>query len=257
MLNCKVYGFVFCCILFAYTGCIESKYNLDIKATLNDPATSFFNTLPGIKGGFYNRKPVMTKAKKIEVYKASFSEATIEKDDLLEFTELNTHSDLPRVTYREIDGFTQDIYLLKYNFSYGDGGEEIENTAVILVSLHYRPMATEPFIFCTGPGPAYWGVVNDGYISFDSVLTIKQANNSYYLKGQKAKKKNAFNLLFLPAGFVEEPVENKSSFNIKKIVRMNANKVGGIKPLVFDIPAIFKDEKAMHFTYIKSIALNN
>jgi hypothetical protein len=257
MLNFKSYGILLFCSLFVFAGCIESKYNLDINATFNDPATNFFKTLPGIKGAFYNKMPVTTRAKKMEIYKASFSEATVEKDNLLEFTELNTHSNQPRVTYREIDGFTQDIYLLKYSFSYRDGAEEIENTAVAFISLHYRPMSTEPFVYCTGPGPAYWGLVNDGYISFDSVLTIKKADNNYYLKGEKGKKKNAFNLLFLPADFPQAPVENVSAFNIKKIVRMNANKVGGIKPLVFDIPVIFKDSTAMHFTYIRTITLNN
>jgi hypothetical protein len=257
MLNSKLYGILLFCSLFIFTGCIESKYNLDINDAFDNHADVFFKTLPGIKGVFYNKMPVTARAKNMEIYKASFSEATIEKDNLLEFTELNTHSNQPRVPYRDIDGFTQDIYLLKYSFSYRDGGEDIENTAVAFIALHYRPMRTDPFVYCTGPGPAYWGLVNDGYISFDSVLTIKQANNSYYLKGEKANRKNAFNLLFLPADFPEVPIENTSSFDIKKIVRMNANKVGGNKPLVFDIPVIFKDSKAMHFTYIKTIALNN
>jgi hypothetical protein len=256
MLNFKTYSIVLFCGLFSGAGCIESKYNLDINATFDKQATAFFRTLPGIQGAVYNKMPVSSRANKMEIYKASFSEATVEKEHLLEFTELNTHSNQPRVSYRDVDGFTQDIYLLKYTFSYRDGGEDIENTAVTFLSLHYRPMSTEPFKYCTGPGPAYWGLVNDGYISFDSVLSIKQANG-YYLKADKPNKKNAFNLLFLPADFPELLIENKSSFDIKKIVRMNANKVGGNKPLVFDIPAIFKDSKAMHFTYLKTITVNN
>ena len=100
-------------------------------------------------------------------------------------------------------------------------------------------------------------MVNDGYISFDSVLTIKHTGNSYYLRAQKAKKQNPFNLLFIPAGFAEAPVANKSAFDIKKIVRMEHNRIGGVKPLIFDIPVIFKDDKALHFTYIRNITLNN
>jgi hypothetical protein len=257
MLNSKLYGILLFCSLFAFTGCIETQYNLDINTTLDNHASDFLKTLPGIKGAFYNRMPVTARAKKMEIYKASFSEATIEKDNLLEFTELNTHSNQLRVPYRDIDGFTQDIYLLKYSFSYRDGSEDIENTAVTFISLHYRPKSTEPFFYCTGPGPAYWGLVNDGYISFDSVLTVKVANKGHYLKVERPNRKNAFNLLFLPADFAEIPVENVSAFDIKKIVRMNANKVGGSKPLVFDIPVIFKDSKALHFTYIKTITLNN
>lgn len=258
MLNFRSYGIFSFCSLFAFMGCIESKYYLDIDKTFDHHATYFLKTLPGVKGAFYNKMPVTVKAGNIEVYKSSFSEATVEKDNLLEFTELNTHSSQPRVTYRDVDGFRQDIYLLKYNFSYLDtSGQEVQNTAITFISLHYRPDINESLGKCTGPGPAYWGLVNDGYISFDSVLTIKQVDSSYYLKGEKAKKKNAFNLLFFPADFAEAPVANTSAFDIKKIVRMNANKVGGIKPLVFNIADIFKDSKAMHFTYIKTIALNN
>ncbi len=258
MLNFKSYGIVLFCSLFAFTGCIEPKYNLDIKATFDNKAADFFKNLPGIQGSVYNKMPVTVPAKKMEIYKASFSEATIEKDHLLEFTELNTRSSQPRVTYRDIDGFTQDIYLLKYNFSYSDEGSDVENTAVVFISMHYRPMNTDPFVYCTGPGPAYWGLLNDGYISFDSVLIVKKTrNNNYFVKARKAKKKNAFNLLFMPVDFPENPKETKTAFDIAKIVRMEANKVGGNKPLVFDIPVIFNDSKALRFTYIKTITLNN
>jgi hypothetical protein len=257
MLNYKLQAILLWCILFVLTGCFELKYNFDVNAAFSDSSAQFFKTLPGIKDGFYNRIPVTNKAKKIEVYKASIREFTFEKDNLVEFTQLNTHSDLRKDNYLEIDGSAQDLYLLKYNFSCGIDGQDFENTAVIFMSLHYMPMNTEPFVYCSGAGPAYWGLIGDGQISFDSLLTIRHDNQDYYLKSKKVKKKDAFNLRFLPAGFVENPVKNISGFNIKKVIKMNANKVGGIKPLVFNIPVIFKDDKAMHFTYIKTITLNN
>ena len=188
---------------------------------------------------------------------AAFKEATIEKDNLFEFTELNDSSTHPRVVYNEVDGFIQELYLLKYNFIYDADGMEADATAVAFLSLRYRPMSTEPFIYCTGPGPMYWGLVIDDYISFDSVLTIKNKSTNPYLHINKQKKSSAFNLLFMPAAFAKHPERNGASFNITKIVRMDPNRIGGIKPLVFDIPVIFKDYKAMHFDYIKTITLNH
>jgi hypothetical protein len=99
-------------------------------------------------------------------------------------------------------------------------------------------------------------VLNDDYISFDSVLTIKNVKNGPYLTANKANRKNHFNLLFMPVVFPDEPETGGASINIKKIVRTDHNKVGGKKPLVFNIGEIFHDSRAMQFDYIKTIKLN-
>ena len=253
MLNCKINTIIIVCCLFAFTGCMETKYPFDINTTLDERADSFLIQLPGIRNGGYNEMKITANPKTIEVYKASFKEATIEKDNLLETTELNDKSTHPRVIYNDVDGFIQELYLLKYNFKYDAGGEEAEAVAVTFLSLRYRQTDAEPFIYCTGPGPLYWGVVSDNYISFDSVLAIKNKSTSPYLHINKQKKNSTFNLLFMPAAFTKR----KNGFNITKIVRMDANRIGGIKPLVFDIPVIFKDTKALHFDYVKTITLNH
>lgn len=257
MSNCKINIIAIACCLFVFTGCMETKYPFDIGTSIDEHAGDFLRKLPGIKKATYNTYKVTSKAKKIEVYKASFKEATIEKDNLLEITELNDKSTLPRVGYRETDGFIQDLYLLKYNFKYDAGGTEEDVTAVVFLSIRYRPTDAEPFRYCTGPGPLYWGLVMDDYISFDSVLVIKKKKANPYLLAKKRKKGKAFNLLFMPAAFAKNPERKRGSFDIKKIVRMDPNRIGGIKPLVFDIPEIFKDKKAMHFDYIKTITLNH
>ena len=257
MLNCKIYTVIFICCLFVFAGCIESKYGLDINTTLNEEATNFLVKLPGIKDARYSGMKITANAKSVEVYKATFREATIEKDNLLEFTELNDSSTHPRVNYREIDGFMQELYLLKYRFTYDAGGIKPEATAVVFMSLRYRPMKEDPYIYCTGPGPLYWGIVNEGYISFDSVLNIKGSGDNYYLHTARQKKNRGFNLLFMPADFPDHPERKGGSFNITKIVRIHPNRIGGNKPLVFDIPVIFSDSKALHFDYITTITLNN
>jgi hypothetical protein len=256
MSNCKINIIIACC-LFTFSGCLETKYPFDIGTSIGEHAGDFLKKLPGIKNPKYNTYKVTSKAKKIEVYKASFKEATIEKDNLLEITELNDKSTLPRAGYRETDGFIQDLYLLKYNFKYDADGTVTEATAAVFLSIRYRPTDAEPFLYYTGPGPLYWGLVMDDYISFDSVLVIKKKKAKPYLLAKKRKKGKDFNLLFMPAAFAKNPERKGASFNITKIVRMDPNRIGGVKPLVFDIPEIFKDKKAMHFDYIKTITLNH
>lgn len=256
MLNCKINILAIACCLFVFTGCLETRYPFDINTRVDEHTGDFLKQLPGIKNATYNTFKITSKAKKIEVYKASFKEATIEKDNLLEFTELNDSSTHPRVSYNEVDGFIQDLYLLKYNFKYDAGGTDAEVTAVVFISSRYRQAPVEPFLYCTGPGPLYWGEVFDEYISFNSALVIRNKKHNPYLHIKKRKKGSAFNLLFMPAAFARNPEHKGGSFNITKIVRMDPNRMGGIKPLVFNIPEIFKDEKAMHFDYIKTITLN-
>lgn len=258
MLNCKVYSTIIFCSLLAVTGCIESKYPLDIKPTLNERANSFLNRLPGINKNGYSKMPVITKAKTVEVYIASFKESSIEKDNLLEITELNSNSTHPVTLYREVDGFSQDIYMLKYQFTCSEHGTPTPVTAIVFLPLRYRQQKSGP-PYCTGPGPVYWGVLNETdeykYISFDSVVHIKAKGNKQYLKMDRHKKNELFNLLFMPANFAEVP-EKSSAVNFTKIVRMGNNRIGGTKPIVFNVPQIFKDSNALQFNYYKTIILN-
>jgi hypothetical protein len=256
MLNCKVNIIIAICTTAFLSGCIEAKYDLDIRTTLNKNAKSFFNQLPGINGKPYNKQAIKVNATTLEVYKASFSETTIEKDNLLEITELNSNSDHPIVSYWNTDGFTQYLYLLKYDFTCNASGDDLTYTAVVFLSFRYMPIAAAPFTKCTGPGPLYWGVLNDDHISFDSVLTIKNVKTGPYLTANKANRKNHFNLLFMPVVFSDQAETNGDSINIKKIVRTDHNKVGGKKPLVFNIREIFHDSLAMRFDYINTIKLN-
>jgi hypothetical protein len=231
---------VLCCT-FIFYGCIESKYPLNIISTLNERPESFLQQLPGIGKMKYAGMTIKQKATTVQVYAASFKEMNIEKDNLL------------------VDGFMQNLYLLKYNFTCKSGSDELPVVAVVFLSFKYRQevKGTGTGIYCTGPGPAYWGVVNDGYISFDSVVNINKAKgNRYYLKMAKHKRNQIFNLLFMPAGFSDAVPVAGSFLNFTKIVRMGTNRIGGVKPVVFNIPEIFKDSNALRFNYVKSVSLN-
>jgi hypothetical protein len=250
MLIYKIYGTILLALCLL-TGCIESRYNFDVQDTLQKRSAQFLGRLPGVGRVPYLGMPIATGAKTVEVYKASFKETSIEKDNLLEFSALNDSSTIARADYRQIDGFVQDLYLLHYQFAYNaGGGVQADAHAVVFLSLRYRPMEAEPFIYCTGPGPLYWGLVNEGYLSFDSVLHIRQSAAGHWLGVQKQRKGSRFNLLFMP----DVPMEG-GAFNIVKIVRMAANRIGGSKPLVFDIPAVFGDSQALHFDLVQTITL--
>ncbi len=258
MLNCNknIIALLCCCTVIFY-GCIESKYPLNITSTLNERPESFLQQLPGIGKMQYAGMPVKQKATTVEVYAASFKEMNIEKDNLLEITEFNTTTKRPTANYLLVDGFMQNLYLLQYNFICTSGNNEIPVTGVVFLSFKYRQQADGASIYCTGPGPAYWGVVIDNYISFDSVVNINKAKgNKYYLKMAKHKRNQIFNLLFIPVSFSDALPAAGDFLNFTKIVRMGTNRIGGTKPVVFNIPEIFKDSNAMRFNYVKSVPLN-
>jgi hypothetical protein len=247
---------VLCCT-FIFYGCIESKYPLNITSTLNERPESFLQQLPGIGKMQYAGMAVKQKATAVQVYAASFKEMNIEKDNLLEVAEFNTGTKRPTANYLQVDGFMQNLYLLKYNFNCKSGSDELPVVAVVFLSFKYRQEVNGTGVYCTGPGPAYWGVVNDGYISFDSVVNINKAKGSrYYLKMAKHKRNQIFNLLFMPANFSDAVPVAGSFLNFTKIVRMGTNRIGGVKPVVFNIPEIFKDSNALRFNYVKSVSLN-
>jgi hypothetical protein len=238
--------------------CSEKQYKFDITKTLNKNADNFFKQLPGIKSNSYAGMKLVEGATAVEIYRAVFKETTIEKDNLLEITAMNEKSEYPVATYAETDGFMQHMYLLKYNFVYKSGREDVPASAVVFLTLRYRQQVDSPFVYCTGPGPAYWGTINEtdtyNYISFDSVLHLQQKQQQFYIKTDKRKKNKFFNLLFMPVNFVETPDAN-NSIVIEKIVRMGNNRIGGTKPIVFNIPVIFKDSNALRFDYVTTVTI--
>jgi hypothetical protein len=58
----------------------------------------------------------------------------------------------------------------------------------------------------------------------------------------------------MPANFPSSPTAD-DTFNIEKIVNLDGNKVGGYKPLVFNINKILKDPNALQFHYVNTIHL--
>jgi len=114
MLSCKKISAVIIASAFLY-GCMEQKLLFDFNRDVN---ASFFKEVPGIGSDKYFGNSITKKADKAEIYTSSFREKFIEKDNLLEYTELNDDSKITSAPYWEVGGYSQNLYLLKYQFTY-------------------------------------------------------------------------------------------------------------------------------------------
>ncbi len=234
-------------------GCLEHRIIFDFTKDVNQ---NFFKEVPGIGDTTFINFPVTKKAITAEVYVSSFRERFIENDNLLEYTELNDATTIPAADYWSVIGYSQDLYLIKYQFTYTTitkKGKQIEAPAegVVFFSLKHNGKG-----YTTGITPCYLGIIDkeENLISFGTQLTLKKGNGKYFLE-QHPNKKGKKGLLFMPANFPLDPKGNGDTLNIKKIVQLDPNKVGGYKPLVFDIPQIFNDANALSFHYIGNIDL--
>lgn len=240
-------------LIAGFSSCMEQRILFNFETDVNG---DFFRDVPGI-GADYLGQPVTHKASKIEVYLTNFSEKYFEKDGLLEFSELNDSTTLPFAKYLAVEGYSQGLYLLKYSFTYSVAnkrtGKSFDHEAggVVFFAIKHNGAGNT-----LGIMPAYFGIVNeeDNLIAFNTPLTLKKDKNKYYLKQQRRNKKLS-GLLFMPADFPAGPVKAGQTVKIEKIVNLDPNKIGGYKPLVFDIAKIFRDPNALEFHFIDTISL--
>ncbi len=69
------------------------------------------------------------------------------------------------------------------------------------------------------------------------------------------KNKERQGLLFMPGTFPDTDSILPKVLNIEKIVNLDPNKIGGRKPLVFDINQVFNDKSALQFHYVKTLQI--
>jgi hypothetical protein len=218
----------------------------------------YFRDVPGIGAADYLGKPVTKKASELEIYCTNFSEKYFEKDNVLEISEFSDSTKLPVAQYLAVNGYSQSLYLMKYSFTYtttnkknGKPSDHVTNGVVFFAVKRNGSNYT------LGVMPAYFGIVNeeDNLIAFDTPLELKKDKNKYYLKRQRRNKK-LNGLIFIPADFPVNPVQIGQTFKIDKIVNFDPNKVGGFKPLVFNIAKIFHDPYALEFHFLNILHLN-
>ena len=238
--------------IVSLTGCLEQKIPFDINKNVN---TTFFREVPGLGDAPYIKYAVTKKATSAEVYISSFREKFIENDDLLEYSELNDVSTIPSVDYWTVNGYSQNLYILKYNFAYSAKNKKDKIIEVPVTGAVFFSLKRNGQNKVTGITPCYFGIVDEdaNLITFDTELTLAKTNGNFYLKLHK-KKKDTKGLLFMPANFPSSPATG-DTFNIEKIVNLDGNKIGGYKPLVFNINRILKDPNALQFHYVSTIQL--
>lgn len=240
--------------MLAMSSCMEQKILFTFK---NDANRNFFKEVPGLGSETYAGQTITEMAKNTDVYVSSFSEKYVEKDHLLEFTELNDSTKTPFAPYLGVNGYSQDLYLLKYEFSYTLTNKKtgkplaVPTQAAVFFSVKRNGKGN-----IIGITPCYFGIIDeeDNLIAFDTELSLKKDKDHFYLK-QIKKSKKMDGLIFIPADFPSKPKTAEDKFNIEKIVRLDVNKVGGYKPLVFDITNIFHDANALQFHYDNTINL--
>ena len=226
-------------LLVMLCSCAERKVAFDAKKNIN---ARFFKKIPGIDTGVLFEKPVVTTAPWLNIYEATFRQKFIESDDLIEYTETNDLSEIDTVNYINAKGvYSQTMYIVKYKFVWNVS--TVFNGAVFF-SVKYHNNN------CIGFGPAYFGIINPSknLINFTTELKVKGNDKNFWLK-PLSKYKEGGGYLFMPAA------ENDTIINIKKIVKLDVNKIGGEKRLVFDIDDILHDRNALLFHYKKTIQL--
>lgn len=237
----------------ALTGCMEQRILFDFNKDVNQ---NFFKEIPGLGNASYIKYPVTKKADKAEIYVSTFREKFIENDDLLEYSELNDKSKTHSVDYWTVNGYSQNLYLIKYEFTYSTKNKKDKLIDAPVIGAVFFSVKRNGQNKITGITPCYFGIVDEdeNLINFDTELTLEKENGNFYLKFHK-KKKNINGLLLMPANFPSNPTTEDDTFNIEKIVKLDANKVGGYKPLVFNINKILKDQNALQFHYVDTIHL--
>jgi hypothetical protein len=234
--------------VWSLSSCLEQKMLFDPKHDIN---YDFLKKVPGFGSAPYIKYPVTTKPPvRIDIYVCSFSEKIIEKNDLFQYTELNDSSRIPSVPYMTIIGSSQKLYMLHYQFTYTvtikKSGQKIEEPTDAVIFFSIKQNASGNVLAVK---PCYFGIVNgeDSLIDFTTELAFKKNKTQFYL-GPLKKIQNNFSLLFIPAYFSAGP-GGGSRFNVEKIVTLDKNKVGGGKPLIFNIKKIFRDQNALQFHY--------
>ena len=253
MLSCNKISTIIFVSIIAFSSCMEQKILFRFN---HDVDRNFFKEMPGIGDSKYMDSFVVSKkAAELQIYRCSFKEKYIEKDNLLEFTELNDSSEINNAPYMTVRGYSQDLYIMKYEFAYriteNEISHEIPVNAAIYFSVKHNGRGET-----NGITPCYFGIINNrrNLIAFNTDLLFTKGQDHFYLKPLPTNR-NKRELIFMPANFPVVPVALKSIFNVEKIVKLDANKVGGNKPLVFNIKTIFSDANALQFHYFKSIHL--
>jgi hypothetical protein len=227
MLNYRTIIFLFTCC-YAVCSCKPHSYLFGFK---KDITKNFFAEVPQIAGidDFSIRS--------IKVYRAYLEEKLVEREAIPEYKLINKESKQPSVKL-----VTSRNHHELYLFEILPDTKQLDTVYVFLAtSFNARGQ-------CLGLGPAYLGFLRIDQLVIKKILKISRKGDVYQLK---ARKKT--DLIFLAEEELPQPLNTSSPIRIKQIIRLDPNKIGGEKPIVFTIEKIFNDPDALVFTFHSTI----
>ncbi|HEV8286282.1 MAG TPA: hypothetical protein VGQ09_18370 [Chitinophagaceae bacterium] len=173
----------------------------------------------------------------IKVYRAYLEEKLVEREAIPEYKLINIESKQPSVELVNTRNH-HELYL----FEILPDTKQADTVYVFLAtSFNARGQ-------CLGLGPAYLGFLRIDQLVIKKILKISRKDDVYQLK---AKKRT--DLIFLAEEELPQLLNTSSPIRIKQIIRLDPNKIGGEKPIVFTIEKIFNDPDALVFTFHSTI----
>ena len=223
---------VLVCLSF---GCSPSR----IDFTNDDIDADFFKRV--LKSEKEKRR-IASGVKEVLVYKTTFEEVLIERDDIVEWTLISAGSSKETINYIQGFGNRVDLYLLELKAADG------KNKGFIYYSLKLKkaPVAGELQDVCMGFGKAYYGsLTKPTVINLKDELKTGRHNKKYVL----VKKSPATYLFVID-------YNGGVSINVDKVVNTGYNKISGNKDLVYTVDEVFNEKKPMLFQFERTITIN-
>ncbi|GGB23271.1 hypothetical protein [Puia dinghuensis] len=239
-------------------GCVPRPALIDPDRPNGALPPNFFKNIPAVV--LINQRGLKITGinDTVETYVARFSERYIEKDDLLTYSNLSDASGYPRVTYDDMQRYSQALFL--YHLRTTPQAIDV----VAYLAVHYNANGK-----CIGLGPAYLGTVDKGEGHIDFLYQMKVTIDGRdtclapvaklsRLRSLACQYRSDTHLLFLAKELaIHDPQETwwqpnaAPSIRVTKIVDYDANKIGGVQPLVFNIRGTLPGEQFLQFNSVK------
>lgn len=238
MLNYKILLWL---LVPLFCSCMERRVAFSLSRDID--TTHFFNDLVKEARLLYPHSRIES-IDSIKLYTAVYRESYIESNQLLEWTELHDSSRIPRVDYYKVFGHSTRLFMGSLH-TYPD---DIKGIVFFSARFNYENQ-------CLGFGPAYFGILDTamGTAAFTTVLDMKRKDGIFKLKTAAVQNRKS-GILFVADEFHHGGMINhRKPVKVEKIVLLDPNKIGGNKPVVFNVKQVLQDDKAMQFRYFKTL----
>lgn len=199
------------------------------------PSMDFFNKM--VK----TANPAVASLDSVQIFQATLQEDYVERNSVAEKTIINTESDATRFPVPVID---KEYRLYIFKLFYG----KVKSDAIFM-STAYKGDCDGDNCANVGIGPAYYGKIRMEQLVLNKAMKMTKNKNEYV-----PVKASPDSIRMIAAEDFSKP--QTTTINIKHLVVLKPNKVGGSKPLRYDIEQLFDDKKALLFTYQGTVLRN-